>query len=144
MAWGCQEPGGGILRKNSIKNTRINGEVLKELSQIIRNEVKDSRIHPMTSVMEAEVAPDLKSCKVYISVYGDDQVKKDTLDGLKAAEGYIRHQLAQGLNLRNTPELRFILDRSIEYGVEMSHRIDEVIEADQKAELERREVPEDA
>ena len=51
------------MRKNSIKNTRINGEVQKELSTIIRNEIKDPRIHPMTSVMAVEVAPDLKTCK---------------------------------------------------------------------------------
>ena len=56
------------MRKNSIKNTRINGEVQKELSTIIRNEIKDPRIHPMTSVMAVEVAPDLKTCRAYISV----------------------------------------------------------------------------
>ena len=60
------------MRKNSIKNTRINGEVLKELSNIIRGEIKDPRIHPMTSVVAVEVAPDLKSCKAYISVLGDE------------------------------------------------------------------------
>ena len=51
------------MRKNSIKNTRINAEVQKELSNIIRGEIKDPRIHPMTSVMAVEVAPDLKTCK---------------------------------------------------------------------------------
>ena len=59
------------MRKNSIKNTRINGEVQKELSTIIRNEIKDPRIHPMTSVMAVEVAPDLKTCRAYISVLGE-------------------------------------------------------------------------
>ena len=60
------------MRKNSIKNTRINGEVQKELSTIIRNEIKDPRIHPMTSVMAVEVAPDLKTCRAYIKG-SDDQ-----------------------------------------------------------------------
>ena len=64
------------MRKNSIKNTRINGEVQKELSTIIRNEIKDPRIHPMTSVMAVEVAPDLKTCKAYISVLGEKKQKK--------------------------------------------------------------------
>ena len=59
------------MRKNSVKNTRINGEVLKELSNIIRSEIKDPRINPMTSVVAVEVAPDLKTCKAYISVLGD-------------------------------------------------------------------------
>lgn len=115
------------MRKNSIKNTRINGEVLKELSSIIRNEVKDPRIAPMTSVVSVEVAPDLKTCKAYISVLGDEKAAKDTLAGLQSAEGYIRRQLAAGVNLRNTPEIRFILDQSIAYGVSMTKRIDDVM-----------------
>ena len=121
------------MRKNSVKNTRINVEVQKELSNIIRNEVKDPRIHPMTSVMRVQVAPDLKSCKAYISVLGDEAARKSTIEGLTAAEGFIRRTLAHSLNLRNTPEIRFVADDSIEYGVSMSRRIDEVIQADQKA-----------
>lgn len=80
----------------------------------------------MTSVTGVEVAPDLKTCKAFISVLGSDQEKKDTLEGLKNAEGYARHMLAKRLNLRNTPEIRFILDQSIEYGVNMSRLIDQV------------------
>ena len=118
------------MRKNSIKNTRINGEVQKELSTIIRNEIKDPRIHPMTSVMAVEVAPDLKTCKAYISVLGEKEAKEATIKGLKSAEGYIRRQLARNLNLRNTPEIRFILDESIEYGVNMSELIDDVTKKD--------------
>ena len=114
------------MRKNSIKNTRINGEVQKELSQIIRREIKDPRIHMMTSVTGAQVAPDLKTCKVYISVLGTDEEKADTLAGLRSAEGYIRRELARTVNMRNTPEIRFILDQSIEYGVNISRKIDEV------------------
>lgn len=114
------------MRKNSIKNTRINGEVLKELSMIIRQEIKDPRIHMMTSVTAVEVAPDLKTCKAYISVLGSDQEKRDTIAGLRSAEGYIRRQLAKNLNLRNTPEIYFKLDESIEYGVHMSKLIDDV------------------
>ena len=118
------------MRKNSIKNTRINGEVQKALSDIIRLELKDPRIHPLTSVVAVEVAPDLKTCKAYISVLGDEQSKKDTLAGLKSAEGYIRRTLAKNINLRNTPEIHFILDESIEYGVNMSRMIDEVTKKD--------------
>ena len=114
------------MRKNSIKNTRINGEVMKELSLIIRQEIKDPRIHMMTSVTSVEVAPDLKTCKAYISVMGSDEEKKDTIAGLRSAEGYVRRQLAKRLNLRNTPEIQFVLDQSIEYGVQMSRLIDEV------------------
>ena len=118
------------MRKNSIKNTRINGEVQKELSSIIRGEIKDPRIHPMTSVMAVEVAPDLKTCRAYISVLGNQEAKEATIRGLNSAEGYIRRQLARNLNLRNTPEIRFILDESIEYGVNMSKLIDYVAKRD--------------
>ena len=114
------------MRKNSIKNTRINGEVQKELSNIIRNEIKDPRIGMMTSVTAAEVAPDLKTCKVYISVFGDDEAKKETIRGLKSAEGFIRRELARTINLRNTPDITFVMDQSIEYGVHMTGLIDAV------------------
>lgn len=114
------------MRKNSIKNTRINTEVQKELSMLISREIKDPRINPMTSVVHVEVAPDLKTAKVFISVLGDEESKKNTLAGLRSASSFIRSQLARSLNLRNTPELTFVLDNSIEYGVHMSRLIDEV------------------
>ena len=123
------------MRKNSIKNTRVNAEVHKELAEIIRNGIKDPRIQPMTSVTAVEVAPDLKTCKAYISVLGDAEAKKDTLAGLRSAESYTRRQLAKTVNLRNTPEIRFILDESIEYGVTMSKLIDEVSRKDTASEV---------
>ncbi len=118
------------MRKNSIKNTRINGEVQRVLAETIRGEIKDPRISPWTSVVAVEVAPDLKSCKAWISVLGDDEAKENTLQGLRSAEGFIKRQLAKTINLRNTPEISFVMDQSIEYGVNMSRRIDEVIASD--------------
>lgn len=114
------------MRKNSIKNTRVNTEVQRELSNIIRSGIKDPRVAPWTSVVAVSVAPDLKTCKAYISVLGDEKAQDDTLKGLKSAVGYIRRELARNLNLRNTPEITFVLDQSIEYGVNMSNKIDEV------------------
>ena len=114
------------MRKNSIKNTRVNAEVQRELSNILRGGIKDLRVAPMTSVVAVEVAPDLKTCKAYISVLGDEKAQQDTLKGLQSAEGYIRRELARTVNMRNTPEIRFILDQSIEYGVNISRKIDEV------------------
>jgi ribosome-binding factor A len=115
------------LRKNSIKNTRINTEVQRVLAEIIRGEIKDPRISPLTSVVAVEVAPDLKTCKAYISVLGDEQAQADTLAGLNSAEGFIKSRLAKVVNLRNTPQLHFVIDQSIAYGVDMSRKIDEVI-----------------
>lgn len=113
------------MRKRSIKNTRVNTEVQRELSDIIRN-MKDPRVAPCTSVVAAEVAPDLKTCKAYISVLGGKKEQEDTIAGLTNGEGFIRRELARTLNMRNTPEIHFVLDQSIEYGVNMSRKIDEV------------------
>lgn len=123
------------MRKNSIKNNKINREFQRELSTLINLEVKDPRIAPMTSVVSVEVAPDLKTSKIYISVLGDEKAQKDTLAGLKSAAPFLRSQLAHNLNLRNTPELFFHVDQSIEYGVNIAHRIDEVM-ADMKSAQE--------
>lgn len=124
------------MRKNSVKNTRVNGEVMRVLAEVIRSEIKDPRINPMTSVVAVEVAPDLKTCKAWISVLGNEESQKGTLAGLKSAEGYIRNQLARKINLRNTPEIRFIIDQSIEYGVNMSRMIDEVNRADDEKHVD--------
>ena len=114
------------MRKNSVKNTRVNEEVLRELSNILRGGIKDPRVAPLTSVVSVEVAPDLKTCKAYISVFGDEKAQQDTLAGLKSATGYIRRTLARNLNMRNTPEITFVMDQSIEYGVNMSKMISDV------------------
>lgn len=115
------------MRKNSVKNTRVNGEVQRVLAEVIRGEIKDPRISPWTSVVAVEVAPDLKSCKAWISVLGNEEVQQATLQGLKSAEGFIKSRLAKTINLRNTPEITFVMDQSIEYGVNMSRKIDEVM-----------------
>lgn len=120
-AWGI------IMRKNSIKYSRMNGEVQREISNIISREIKDPRIHPMTSVVSAEVTPDLKFAKIFVSVLGNDEDKEKTHEGLKSAAPHIRSLLARSLNLRNTPELTFIIDDSIEYGVNMSKKIEELV-----------------
>ena len=126
------------MRKNSNKNRRINGEVQKVISEAIRYS-KDPRISPFTSVMDVEVAPDLKTCKVWVSVMGNDEDRERTAEGLKSAAGYIRSTLAKELNMRYTPELRFIMDDSIEYAINMSKKIDEVTAKDNEARLARGE-----
>lgn len=127
------------MRKNSIKNIRINEEVKKELSNIIRNELKDPRIHMMTSVVSVEVAPDLKTCKAYISVLGSQEEAKDTLAGLKNASGYIKNKLARTVNLRNTPEILFRLDQSIEHGIHIAHILDGLHLHDEEEDAENAE-----
>ena len=118
------------MRKNSVKNSVINSEVLRALAEIIRSEIKDPRVPEFTSVVAVNVAPDLKNCEAYISVLGDDAAVADALKGLNSASGYIRNCLAKKLNMRHTPDIHFHMDQSIAYGVDMSHKIDEVISAD--------------
>ena len=126
------------MRKNSTKNNRINGEVLRGLSGIIR-EVKDPRVSPFASVTGVIVSPDLKTCRAYISVLGGDKERDDTLTGLNSAKGFIRRELARIVNLRNTPELEFLMDGSIEYGVDMSKKIDDVMRHDDESRAMRGE-----
>lgn len=121
------------MKRNSIKYSRMNGEVQRELSKIIAQDIKDPRIHPMTSVVSVEVTPDLKYAKVFVSVLGNDGDKENTRIGLKSAASHVRSRLAKNLNLRNTPELTFVIDDSIEYGVNMSKRIDELTYSDAEA-----------
>ena len=120
------------MRKNSIKNTRVNSEVQKELSLIIAD-LKDPRIDPMATVTDVSVTPDLKYCTAYISVLGGEENEKNTLAGLENAMGHIRHELAVRVNLRITPELKFVIDKSLEYGINMSRLIEEVIAKDDAA-----------
>ena len=113
------------MRKNSVKNTRINSEVLKTLAELFRDGIKDPRVPAFTSVTEVEVAPDLKTCKVYVSFLCDEDKISDALKGVQSAEGYLKRELARRVNLRNTPELRFYVDNSIAYGNHMSKLIEE-------------------
>jgi len=115
------------MRRREIKSSRVNNEVQRELSNIIRGGLKDPRIAEMTTVVAADVTTDLKICKAYISVLGDAKTRERTIEGLQNAVGFIRKELARNLNMRNTPEIHFILDQSIEYGVNMSKKIDDLI-----------------
>ena len=120
------------MRSNTHGASRVSNDVKRSLSRII-SELKDPRIGMMTSVTRCEVTRDLKECKAYISVLGNVE---ETMEGLESAKGFIRKSLASSLNLRNTPELHFVPDTSIAYGVEMSRRIDEVIAHDQEQHTE--------
>lgn len=122
------------MKKGSIKNNRINGEVMRELSCIIRDGVKDPRIDPLMTITRVEVTPDLQFCKCYVSTIGSDSALDNTIKGLKSAEGYIRRELAHRVNLRKTPSLQFVADHSIEYAIEMSQRIEELARANRRSD----------
>lgn len=98
---------------------RINEEVKKEASIIIK-ELKDPRIAQMTSVVRAEVTRDMKWCKIYVSVLGDDTRQNETIQGLKSAAGFVRKEIASRVGLRYAPEIVFHLDHSIEHGAHIN------------------------
>ena len=103
----------------------------RNLSLLIRNEVKDSRVSPFCDVTGVELTPDLQYCKVYVSCLGSEESLGKTIEGLKAASGFLRRELAQSLNLRHPPELQFVADHSVEYGSRMDALINKVKEEDE-------------
>ena len=114
------------MRKPNTRMIRINDELARELANIIRTEVKDPRVNSMTSVIKVETTADLKYCKVFVSVLGNEEDKANVMKGLKTASGFMRHLLAERVNLRNTPELIFKLDDSVEYAIKMDKLIREI------------------
>ena len=104
---------------------RINDEILRECAMILRSELKDPRISTMVSVTKVETTNDLSHAKIYVSIMGDDEQKKEVLEGLKNASGFIRRGIAEKVNLRITPELKFVLDDSLEYSLKMAKLIEE-------------------
>lgn len=105
---------------------RINEEARKEISAIIR-ELKDPRITKgLCSVVSVDITKDLRWCKAYISVFGDETAQKDAIEGLKSAAGFVRKELARKLGLRYTPEILFTLDNSIEHGAHINKLLNDM------------------
>ncbi len=105
---------------------RIQEEIKKQISQIIKNELKDPRISPLTSIMGVEVTNDLRYATIFISVYGSEEDRENTLQALMNASGFIRKEIGKNLKIRYTPELIFKLDLSIEHGIYISDLIDKI------------------
>jgi ribosome-binding factor A len=96
---------------------RMASLIRREISELLVNGIKDERISlGMVSVTQVEVAGDLQHCKIFVSVFGSDEDRQTTLDGLKSAAPFVKGELARRLNLRRTPEVQFLLDRGLERG----------------------------
>ncbi|ADL51533.1 30S ribosome-binding factor RbfA [Clostridium cellulovorans] len=110
------------------RSEKINEEMKKQISDVIRNRVRDPRLAPMISVTSVDVTKDLKYAKVYVSIFGSDTEKDESLKILKNSSGFIRREVASKINLRSTPELLFNLDTSIEYGMHIDRLIHSIKE----------------
>lgn len=110
---------------------RVGEQIKKELSVLIQSELKDPRIGFIT-VTGVEVTPDLSQAKVYLSVFGDDEKKNESLKGLEKANGFLRTELGKRIRLRHTPELIFKIDESIAYGSRIEKLLGEISHEDEK------------
>ncbi len=122
--------------KNNNRLMRTNDEIKKEVAEIIRSGLKDPRINAMTSVIKVNTTQDLKFSKIYVSVMGDEEQKKAVMEGLGNATGFIRRELAKSVNLRNTPQLSFVLDDSLEIGIRINKIINEINSASENKEAD--------
>jgi ribosome-binding factor A len=114
------------MRKKTSRPRRMAEQIQRELSEIIRAELKDPRIK-MITLTDVTVSPDFSHCHVYFSLLGSDEEMAETAEGLTHAAGFLRSQLAQRLTSRTVPDLRFIHDASVERGARLSRLIDEAV-----------------
>lgn len=98
---------------------RVQAEIKRIVSELLIEGLKDPRIDKMTSVSKVDLSNDTSVATIYFSIYGDKKTKEDTLEALENAKGYIRSRLAKVLEIRQVPELRFKIDESIEYSIEI-------------------------
>lgn len=109
------------------RTSRISEEIKKEIASIIQNEIKDPRLPQMVSVVSVNTTNDLRYSNVYVSVFGSDDDKKNALQALKSASGYIRREVGKRIQLRYTPEMHFEIDSSIEYGAYITKLINSTV-----------------
>ena len=120
-----------MQRKKSNRMERVNEELKKEISSVIDLKLKNPNITGMISVTKVKTSPDLKFARVYISIL-NSKSKKNTLEGLKNASGFIRSEIARNVNLRYTPELVFEIDDTMEYGAKIENILSEIMPKEDK------------
>lgn len=115
-----------MQKKQTNRMSKVDEEIKRELSVIISQNLKNPNITGLISVTKVKTSPDLKSAKVYVSIL-NSKSKKNTMQGLKNASGFIRSELARRIVLRYTPELTFEIDDSMEYGAKIDNILKEII-----------------
>jgi ribosome-binding factor A len=110
-----------------LRTAKVNALIKSEISDIIRRKIKDPRIG-FATITSVEVSKDLRVAKVFVSVYGDEESKKKTLEGLISAAGFVHNELRKRLRIKIIPEIIFKIDTSIEYGIHISKMIEDLKE----------------
>lgn len=119
---------------------RVQSEIQRIISELLIEGLKDPRIDKMTSVSKVELSNDTSVATIYFSIYGSQKTKEDTLSALENAKGYIRSRLAKVLEIRQVPELRFKIDESVEYSIEIQKILNKLnLESEEKSNEEQKE-----
>lgn len=112
---------------NDRRVSRVSSLIKREVSQMLLNGIKDDRVGAgMVSVTDVDVSGDLQHAKIFVSIYGSEEAKLETMEGLKASTGYVRRELGQRIRLRRTPEVIFLEDRSLERGDRTLNLLDRI------------------
>jgi ribosome-binding factor A len=107
--------------------SRVSSLIKREVSQMLLNGIKDDRVGAgMVSITDVDVSGDLQHAKIFVSIYGTEEAKTETMEGLKSSIGYVRKELGHRMNLRRTPEIIFLEDRSLERGDRMLNLLNEI------------------
>lgn len=117
--------------------SRVASLIKREVSQMLLHGIKDDRVGiGMVSITDVDVSGDLQHAKIFVSIYGSDEVRFQTMEGLKSATGYVRSELGHRIRLRRTPEVIFVEDRSLERGTQIISLLNQLSEERQQQETE--------
>ena len=112
---------------NSRRVSRVASLIKREVSQMLLNGIKDDRVGAgMVSITDVDLSGDLQHATIFVSIYGSEEAKEETMEGLKASEGFVRKELGHRIRLRRSPEITFLEDRSLERGDRMVHLLNQI------------------
>ena len=112
---------------NSRRVSRVSSLIKREISQMLLNGIKDDRVGAgMVSITDIDLSGDLQHATIFVSVYGSEEAKEETMEGLEASEGFVRRELGHRIRLRRSPEITFLEDRSLERGDKMVHLLNQI------------------
>ncbi len=120
---------------NSRRVSRVASLIKREVSQMLINGIKDDRVGAgMVSITDIDLSGDLQHATIFVSIYGTPEAREETMEGLKASEGFVRRELGHRIRLRRSPEIKFLEDDSLERGDKMVHLLNELSSKRQQTE----------